>query len=132
MDTAPPASGGNRYHSADARRWASVERMSTEAAVRADPRRTLLLCWPPPDDDAAGYGALRTYRGDTLLYVGGDADGPTGTVRLHRELELNWTLAEEFGLPSWPGVPDRLTVWRRRPARRAQRGLDRCPGCGRP
>jgi len=131
VDTAPPASGGNRYHPADAHQWVAVERLNTEAAVRADPDRTLLLCWPPPDDDAAGYGALRAYRGDTVLYVGGDQDGPTGTPRLHRELALNWTLDEDFGLPSWPGIPDRLTVWRRKATRRPQRGLDRCPGCGR-
>lgn len=131
VDTAPRAAGGNRYHRAGARQWAPVERLSTAAAVRAYPNRTLLLCWPPPDDDAAGYGAVRAYRGDTLLYVGGDLDGATGTIRLHRELSLNWTPTEEIGLPSWPGLPDRLTVWQRNATRRVHRGQDRCTGCGR-
>ncbi|GGM06463.1 methyltransferase domain-containing protein [Dactylosporangium sucinum] len=67
----------------------------------------------PPDDDA-GHAVLRAYRGDTLLYVVGDADGPAGTARLHEELARHWTAAEDLALPSWPNIPDRLTVWRRR------------------
>ncbi|WP_326557600.1 class I SAM-dependent methyltransferase [Micromonospora sp. NBC_01796] len=131
VDASPPAGGGNRYHPANARRWAPVERLDTVAAVRGDPHRTLLLCWPPPDDDTGGYLAVRAYRGDTLLYVGGDRDGPTGTTRLHRELALNWTPTEDLGLPSWPGVPDRLTVWRRNAVRHPYGAPDRCPDCGR-
>jgi hypothetical protein len=128
-DAAPPDQGENPYHRTEYV-WSSVERMSSVEAVRAYPR-TLLMCWPPPDDDSAGYAAVRAYRGDVLLYVGGNADGPTGTIRLHRELELNWTVTDEVALPSWPGIPDRLTVWRRNPERRPLRERNRCPVCGR-
>lgn len=109
-DAEPPDIGDNPYHRAG-RTWLEVQRSTAVAAVRANPGRTLLICWPPPDDDAAGYAAVRAYSGDAVLYVGGDAEGPTGTARLHRELELNWTVTDELALPSWPGIPDRLTVW---------------------
>ncbi|MET0133257.1 MAG: hypothetical protein ABW215_06655 [Kibdelosporangium sp.] len=129
-DAEPPDRGDNAYHQAG-RAWLDVERSTAVAAVRAWPGRTLLICWPPPDDDDAGYVALRAYSGDTVLYVGGDAQGPTGTARLHRELELNWTVTDELAVPFWPDIPDRLTVWRRSPVRRPLRSRDRCPQCAR-
>jgi hypothetical protein len=121
---------GNTYHR-DGRSWTEVTRSVAVDAVKAWPDRTLLICWPPPDDDTAGYAAVRAYTGDTVLYVGGGADGPTGTARLHRELDLNWTVTDELALPSWPGIPDRLTVWRRSSVRRPLRIRDRCPQCTR-
>jgi hypothetical protein len=113
------------------RPWTAVSAASAVAAVRANRGRTLFVCWPPHDDDAAGYAALRAYRGDVLLYVGGGPGGPTGTVRFHRELELNWTPAEQAALPVWPGLRDRLVVYRRNAVRRPLAGRDRCPGCRR-
>ena len=129
-DLTPPTHGGNPYHR-DGRTWFPVGRMTAVDAVRAHPGRTLLLCWPPPDDDAAGYAAVRAYQGDRVLLIGGDEDGPTGTPRLHRELELNWTVTDELALASWPGIPDRLTVWARNGQRRPLRARDRCPACRR-
>lgn len=116
------------YHR-DGQTWTEVRRTSAVEAVRTWPDRTLFLCWPPPDDDAAGYAAVRAHTGDTVLYIGGGANGPTGTARLHRELDLNWTVTDELALPSWPGIPDRLTVWRRSSVRRPLRIRDRCPQC---
>jgi hypothetical protein len=124
------APGDNRFHQAGVT-WMPVTPMTAVAAARAAGGRTLLLCWPPPDDDAAGYAAVRAYRGDTVITVGGGEDGPTGTARLHRELDLNWSVTDELALPSWPGIPDRLTVWRRNPVRRPLRIRDRCPSCAR-
>jgi hypothetical protein len=104
--------------------------------VRASPERVLFLCWPPFDDDGASYAALRAYRGDVLLYAG-DSPGPdgspgaTGTVRFHRELALNWTVAEQAALPNWPGLRDRLVVYRRNADRHPLVQRDRCPECGR-
>lgn len=128
-DVAPPGEGNAYHHAGPA--WTRVERLAAADAVRTYPGRTLLMCWPPPDDDAAGYAALRAYTGDVLVYVGGGADGPTGTPRLHAELALNWTVTDELALPSWPGIPDRLTVRRRNPRRRPLRARNRCPQCAR-
>ena len=133
-DVAPPASAsGNEFHDSKRRPWTGVDVASAVAAVRANRAsgRTLFLCWPPFDDDGASYAALRAYRGEALAYVGGGPGGPTGTVRFHRELALNWQRMEQVALPNWPGLADRLTVYRRNPVRRPLVERDRCPGCRR-
>ena len=61
---------GHTYHR-DGQVWTEVQRSDAVDAVRTWPDRTLLICWPPPDDDAAGYAAVRAYAGDTVLYIGG-------------------------------------------------------------
>jgi hypothetical protein len=136
-DLAPPGASGasgasdNKYHDARRRPWTEVRAASAVDAVRSSPGRTLFLCWPPYDDDDASYATLRAYRGDAPVYVGGGADGPTGTVRFHRELALNWRPAEQAALPNWPGLRDRLVVYRRNPARLPLAARDRCADCGR-
>lgn len=131
-DLDPPGGGDTLSTRRSGRRaWTAVRAVDAVAAVRAHRDRALFLCWPPYDDDRASYAALRAYRGDVLLYVGGGPDGPTGTVRFHRELALNWHPVEQAAVPTWPGLRDRLVVYRRNPARRALAVRDRCPGCGR-
>jgi hypothetical protein len=105
--------------------------MDAVAATRVHPDRVLFLSWPPFDDDGASYAALRAYQGELLLYVGDGPGGPTGTVRFHRELALNWTPVEQAALPNWPGLRDRLAVYARNPARRRLDDRDRCPECKR-
>lgn len=131
-DIAPPgAETVNRYHVATRRPWTEIGRASAVAAIRANRNRTLFLCWPPYDDDGASYAALRAYRGDVLVYAGGDPGGATGTVRFHRELELNWHPAEQAALPTWPGLSDRLVVYQRNRLRRPLSQRDRCASCRR-
>ena len=73
--------GSNKYHG-KRRPWTEVHSACAVDAVRASSTsgRTLFLCWPPFDDEGASYAALRAYRGDVLVYAGGGAGGPTGTV----------------------------------------------------
>jgi hypothetical protein len=125
-DVAPPGRGARRP-------WTEVKAASAVDAVRANRAsgRTLFLCWPPFDDDGASYAAVRAYRGDVLAYAGGGAGGPTGTVRFHRELALNWRPAEQVALPNWAGLRDRLIVYRRNAVRRPLLERDRCTGCRR-
>lgn len=111
--------------------WTEVAPGRAVAAVRASRDRTLFVCWPPYDDDGASYAAVRAYRGDVLLYAGGASGGPTGTVRFHAELGLNWTPVEQVAVPNWPGLRDRLFVYRRNPVRRPLTRRDRCAGCRR-
>ena len=89
-----------------------------------------MLCWPPYEDDAASYEALRAYRGEVVIHIG-ERDGASGSVRFHRELALNWTVLEEVDLPHWPRLDDRLRVYRRSAVRRAQLQRDRCDECRR-
>jgi hypothetical protein len=134
-DARPPGTdtgtAGNEFHDTGHRPWTDVRQASAVAAVRASPGRTLFLCWPPLDDDGASYAALRAYRGDVLAYAGGGPDGLGGTVRFHREIALNWHPAEQVMLPAWPGLRDRLVIYRRDEVRRPLSARDRCAECRR-
>jgi len=121
----------NAYHRGARRPWTAIQHQSSVKAARRHADRTLLLCWPPYDDDAASYEALRAYRGDVVIHVGERDEGATGSVRFHRELALNWTLVEEFELPHWPRLQDRVMVYRRNAVRRAHVERDRCFECQR-
>lgn len=131
-DARPPGEeSANEYHPTGGRPWTSVTPGASATAVRSHVGRTLLICWPPYDDEAASYSVLRSYRGEILLYIGEGPGGATGTARFHRELALNWTLLEQVDLPRWPWTTDRLVVYRRNPVRRPHTVRDRCFECGR-
>jgi hypothetical protein len=130
-DIAPPAGGAqNDYHRFARTPWMPVAREDSARAARRHGDRTLVLCWPPFDDDRSSYSVLRAYRGDSLIYIG-EAEGATGSVRFHRELALNWTLEEEVRLPNWPKLRDGLMVYRRNAVRRRLAERDRCFDCHR-
>lgn len=119
----------NAYHRGRRRRWTAVQRMDSAEAARKHPERTLVLCWPPYQDDKASYEVLRAYRGDTVIHIGEPGEGATGSVRFHRELALNWTAVGEAALPNWPRLQDRVVVYRRNAVRLALRERDRCFEC---
>jgi len=119
----------NAYHRPTRRTWSELRKASSIEAARRHRDRALLLCWPPYDDDAASYGALRAYRGGTVIHIGERDEGVTGSVRFHRELALNWSLIEEVDLPHWPRLQDRLMVYRRNAQRRPHVERDRCYEC---
>lgn len=120
----------NAWHRRTRRAWTAVGRLKSIEAARGHPERTLVLCWPPYDDDAASYDVLRAYRGNTVIHVG-EREGASGSVRFHRELALNWTLVEELELPHWPRLQDRVMVYRRNAQRRPHLERDRCFECHR-
>jgi hypothetical protein len=128
-DLAPPGAAANAFHRSSSPTWTEVGRASAVEAVRRHRDRTLLLCWPPHDDDASSHDALRAYRGDVFLFVG-ERNGASGSVRFHRELELNWNAAEAVELRHWPRLDDWAVVYRRRPVHRPQTHRDRCAECG--
>ena len=131
-DLAPPGGRArNAYHRRGRQPWTEVQQASAAAAARRHAGRALVLCWPPYDDDAGSYGALRAYRGDVVIHIGERDEGATGSVRFHRELRLNWTLAEELELPHWPRLRDRLMVYRRNARRQPLAERDRCFECRR-
>ncbi|TMH80826.1 MAG: hypothetical protein E6H47_15895 [Betaproteobacteria bacterium] len=111
-DAAPPGrSSKNAYHRAAREPWTKIHRLSSVIAARRHRERTLVLCWPPYDDDAASYAVLRAYRGDTLIYIGEPDEGATGSVRFRRagrgrrSSALAAPARHADGLPAQCGAP---------------------------
>jgi len=131
-DLAPPGrKARNDYHRRGRGPWTQIERGSSAEVARRHADRSLVLCWPPYENDAASYAVLRAYRGDVVIYIGEPDEGATGSVRFHRELRLNWTPVEELELPHWPQLRDRVIVYRRNPQRHPHLERDRCFECKR-
>jgi hypothetical protein len=131
-DAAPPgADSANPFHAGQPRPWTAIDRAIAVEAVRRHPGRTLLLCWPPAEDDPASYAPLRAFRGATVVHIGDVGGDATGSLRFRRELERNWRLVDDVRLPGWPWLDDRLRVYRRNPERRPLDARDRCSECRR-
>jgi hypothetical protein len=95
--------------------WVPV-REGTPEALRAHADRTLFLCWPPYADSMA-FECLEHYTGSTIILIGEDSGGCTGDSFFFERLEDQFEEIhdEAVTLPQWPGLHDRLTVWRRVP-----------------
>lgn len=115
-DLYPPHREANHYHP-DQKVWTTVYRGGPEKASLY-PKRSLLLCWPPYASPMA-YDTLQAYDGPTVIYVG-EWEGCTADDSFHEALETEWTRVETVNLPTWPGIRDFLSVWKRKE-------LDSCP-----
>jgi len=86
-DLLPPGGRKPGTHTTRAGRrpWTEVRQGSRGRGGAPPPvKRALFLCWPPYDDDAASYAALRAYRATYAIHVGERDEGVTGSVRFHR------------------------------------------------
>jgi len=92
--------------------WSEIARGGPECATQ-HPDAALLLCWPPYDNPMA-RDALRAYKGNHLIYVGEPEGGCTGDDAFHRKLRYGWTLTQEYEIPQWDGIHDRVFFYERR------------------
>jgi SEC-C motif len=110
FDPNPPDRDGiNSWHRQPGM-FFNVARADLEIVSR-HPDRTLFLCWPPFNSDAA-LRTLRNYKGKTVIYVG-DEGRDAGTPQFCAELAKYFTRVQVVEIPRWPGINDRLEVWRR-------------------
>jgi hypothetical protein len=111
FDPVPPNSdGANSWHRQPGTFFKVVQ--ADLEIVSRHPDRTLFLCWPPFNSDAA-LRTLRAYKGQTVIYVG-DEGQVAGTPQFYAELSTDFTRIQVVDIPRWPGINDRLEVWRRR------------------
>jgi hypothetical protein len=107
--TPPEREGSTRWHR-EAGTFFNVARADLEI-VRSYPDRSLFLCWPPFRSDVA-LKTLRSYKGQTVIYVGDDGRD-AGTPQFRAELASQFSCTRVVDIPRWPGIDDRLEVWRR-------------------
>jgi hypothetical protein len=98
----------NKYHAPN-RPWAHVEQ-GDQTALPDYTDRCLFLCWPP---SSSSLGDCLTYcRGDTIPYIG---DGGHRTTRLDHLHETFTAVAAApvRALDPHPGIPPKVTIWKR-------------------
>lgn len=102
-DFAPSETGRNGYTlKKDA--WTEVL-PATETTAAYHPDRALFLCWPPLNDEMA-YRALRSYKGDSLIYIGEEFPGCTADEQFHQLVQRQWVLKEKIDLKRWHLIKD--------------------------
>lgn len=92
--------------------WFQVEKGSPGAAANYRDH-ALFLCWPPYDDTLA-VDALRSYSGNTLIYVGEGWGGCTGDDEFHDLLVKEWEELSSFRIPQYDGIHDYLHIYKRK------------------
>ena len=130
-DKNPPGhpDAANHFHG-EAKCWTEVL-SGDDSAIDLHPNRTLLLCWPPPNDDMPAR-ALSRYRGEHFIYIGELPVDENGHMFLDRPgkpvrkgitiksqffaaLRNSWTLDLQVELPHWEICVDNLYVFNRNP-----------------
>jgi len=90
-----------------------VQQGDEEILLQTPGSHTLLLCWPPFNQEMAAK-ALQNYLGDRFVYIGEPAYGCTGDEAFHDMLEEKWILKKTISIPRWPGLKDSLFIYNRK------------------
>ena len=93
--------------------WLEPERLTALEAIAKYPSRTLMMVWPSLRDSWA-YDALEAYRGDRFIYCGEGWGGCTADDAFHELLDRGWVEERNFDIPSWFGVNDYCSAYRRK------------------
>jgi hypothetical protein len=94
------------------KQWFDVQ-TGDETRILEHPDRTLMLCWPPRNNEVASK-ALNLYTGQVLIYIGEPREmGGTGTPAFFDALERDFKVIEVVDLPHWPGYGDKVYIYQR-------------------
>jgi hypothetical protein len=74
----------------------------------------LMFVWPEYAEPWA-YNVLMDRMPDVVLYIGEGEGGCTADDNFHRVLETHYRKVWHSMLPNWPGIHDRITLYRRNP-----------------
>lgn len=76
--------------------------------------RSLLLCWPPYRETFA-YDCLRAYQGNSIIFIGEDYGGCTGTDEFFDLLEKDWELIyRNYDVLNFSGIHSCETIYKRK------------------
>ena len=94
------------------RQWHPVVEMDAATAAKVYPDRTLMLVWPSYAMPWAAE-ALEVYAGRRVIYVG-EVGGCCADARFDELLEARFEVLAAHRIPTWSGLHDGLSVWRRK------------------
>lgn len=87
--------------------------LGSHEKVKEHPNHTLLLVWPPYEDDFA-CNCLNSYKGEIVLYVGECAGGCTANDKFFDVLTKAFEEPEYVEIPRWCGMFDFMGIYRRK------------------
>lgn len=91
--------------------WHPVK-YGTELNVLDHLNSTLFLCWAPYNDSTA-TNTLKLYNGDKLVVIG-ESGGCTADDEFFEILEKDWEEIEFYTIPTWCGIRDNLSIYKRK------------------
>ena len=93
--------------------WTPVEKLPALDAIHRYPERNVLICWPDNNDPWASE-ALRTFKADTIIYVGEEPDGCTGTHEMFHLMRRRFFIERTHHIPRFLLPNDRLQILKRK------------------
>lgn len=97
----------------DPRAHFPVKASDAVEAARAHIDRTVFMSWPPMDNTAFQV-AQAMIPGQILCHVG-ELGGCTGDYQFADYLDTDFTALRSIRIPQWPGIHDRLAIFRKNP-----------------
>lgn len=112
-DRHPPAADldDNMWHPHMTQHVEVKRQDAVQAAHQADPRRTLLLAWPPVDNVASL--ALQAFGGERMIYIGEGQGGCTADDGFFDVIDKDWHLTAFHPPVQYDGIHDYITVYDR-------------------
>ena len=93
--------------------YTEIETMDGVNAVKTYLTDVLITVWPPYQCEQIGQ-TLKQFKGNTLIYLGENRQGCTGSQEFFDELESSWELKEQIKMQNWRGLFDAMYVYVRK------------------
>lgn len=94
-------------------KWTEIKKGTPGRLRRAHRDRTLLLCWPPYDEEMATR-SVRLHQSQRVIYVGEGSGVCTGSESFHRLLERDFVEIATVTIPQWDYIHDYLVIYERK------------------
>ena len=88
----------------------------TERKTKHRADKTLFLCWPPFNNEM-GFNSIKAHfnnGGKTVVYVGEQHGGVTGTDKFHLFIYEHYMIEQEIRIPQWARLYDSMFVLERK------------------
>jgi hypothetical protein len=91
-----------------------IEKMDALEAIRKYPDRNVFMCWPSYDRGWAGNVVQAMKPGLSVAYIGESSGGCTADDRFFEIIEADFDEVMSMAIPTWKGLHDYLTIYRKR------------------
>ena len=91
-------------------KYVEILQIEASEAINRYPNRNIFCCWPDYKDEWS-FNFLNLVKNQIVIYIG-EFKGCTADDKFHDLLNEVFELVEEFPIPQWYGIHDRLFVYK--------------------